>query len=125
MVTIFDMGRQFDQRTAASVFGITRGRAASTSASSVSYLFAANLDYFIDKETLLKDVQQQLGAQGMRAGDVRQIKFRHPGSLQRLLLLISTVAFAAMAVASLGVTNTSWPPSAAGDGSSASCAASA
>src|SRR5438874_9038396 len=42
----------------------------------------------------------------MDAGDVRHIKYMIEQTFRRLLLLVSTVAFAAMAVASLGVTNT-------------------
>src|SRR3954469_4909223 len=43
---------------------------------------------------------------GMKAGDVCQIKDTIQKGFGRLLLLVSTVAFAAMAVSSLGVTNT-------------------
>jgi putative ABC transport system permease protein len=42
----------------------------------------------------------------MKIGDVRQIKHDIEAGFRKLLLLVSTVAFAAMAVASLGVTNT-------------------
>ena len=69
-------------------------------------LFAANLEYFTEKETVLKDVQRTLRAQGMRAGDVRQIKARIQETFGNMLLLVSTVAFAAMGVSALGVTNT-------------------
>jgi putative ABC transport system permease protein len=39
-------------------------------------------------------------------GDIRQIKYHIQMAVKRLLLLVSTIAYAAMAVASLGVTNT-------------------
>jgi putative ABC transport system permease protein len=105
MVSMFDLGRQFDQRTAASVFGsLDDGR--KYFGIEQIYLFAANLDYGVEREEMLKRVQKHLGAQGMRAGDVRHIKASIQQGFARLLLLISTVAFAAMAVASLGVTNT-------------------
>jgi putative ABC transport system permease protein len=42
----------------------------------------------------------------MKAGDVRQIKEKIETSFGQLLMMASTVALAAMAVASLGVTNT-------------------
>src|SRR5438874_12780204 len=42
----------------------------------------------------------------MDAGDVRHIKYMIEQTFRRLLLLVSTVAFCAIAVASLGVTNT-------------------
>jgi putative ABC transport system permease protein len=51
-------------------------------------------------------VQKQLGMQGMEAGDVRQIKHGIQTAFADLLLLISVVPFAAMAVASFGVANT-------------------
>jgi putative ABC transport system permease protein len=105
MVTMYDMGRQFDQRTAASVFGSLEDGRKYFGIEQV-ILFAANLDYFVERDEILKRVQTQLGAQGMTAGDVRHIKASIQEGFKRLLLLISTVAFAAMAVASLGVTNT-------------------
>jgi putative ABC transport system permease protein len=105
MVTIFDMSRQMDQRTAACVFG-SIDDARRDFGIKRFLLFAANLEYFTEKETVLKDVQRTLRAQGMRAGDVRQIKFRIQETFNNMLLLISTVAFAAMAVSALGVTNT-------------------
>lgn len=105
MVSMHDLNRQFDQRTAASVFGsLDDGR--KYFGIEQIYLFAANLDYGVEREDMLKRVQKHLGAQGMRAGDVRHIKASIQQGFARLLLLISTVAFAAMAVASLGVTNT-------------------
>ena len=61
-------------------------------------LFAANLDYFVEREEILKRVQKELGKEGMSVGDVRHIKANIQDGFSRLLLLISTVAFAAMAV---------------------------
>ncbi len=60
----------------------------------------------IDKADLLKNVQKALNNQGLGAGDVRHIKYGIERAFYRLLNLISTVAIAAMAVASLGVANT-------------------
>ena len=105
MVSMFDLGRQFDQRTAASVFGSLEDGRKYFGIEQI-YLFAANLEYGVEREDMLKRVQKHLGAAGMRAGDVRHIKASIQQGFTRLLLLISTVAFAAMAVASLGVTNT-------------------
>jgi putative ABC transport system permease protein len=105
IVTAFDMGRQMEQRTVASIFG--------SNADAERYfglkrfmLFAANLQPTADKEAVVKEVQKTLKTEGMRSGDVRHIKQQIEGDLKNFLLLISTVAFAAMAVASLGVTNT-------------------
>jgi putative ABC transport system permease protein len=102
---MFDMGRQFDQRTAASVFGSLEDGRKYFGIENI-YLFAANLDWNVEREQILQRVQKELGKEGMRAGDVRHIKASIQDGFKRLLLLISTVAFAAMAVSSLGVTNT-------------------
>jgi putative ABC transport system permease protein len=105
IVSMFDMGRQFDQRTAASVFGTLEDAREDFGVNGV-YLFAANLELGVDKETVMKDVKQAVGAFGMRAGDIRKIKYEIQKGFGRILLLVSTVAFCAMGVASLGVTNT-------------------
>src|SRR6202000_2980533 len=65
-----------------------------------------NLDLGVDKDKVLEQVKNAVGAFGMRAGDIRHIKASIQEGFERLLLLVSTVAFCAMAVASLGVTNT-------------------
>jgi putative ABC transport system permease protein len=105
MVSMFDMNRQFDQRTATSVFGSLEDGRKYFGIEQV-YLFAANLEMGHQKEKLLEDLQRELSAQGMRAGDVREIKYNIQVGFRRLLMLVSTVAIAAMAVSSLGVTNT-------------------
>jgi putative ABC transport system permease protein len=105
MVSMFDMGRMFDQRTAASVFG-SIDDAKKYFGKDRAFLFAANLQDGVDKTVVLNTVREKLGEKGWKAGDVRHIKYEIIKGFQRLLLLLSTVAFSAMAVASLGVTNT-------------------
>jgi putative ABC transport system permease protein len=105
MVSMFDMGRMFDQRTAASVFG-SIDDAKKYFGKDKAFLFAANLEPGIDKEVMLKHVKDQLGEKGWKAGDIRHIKFEIIKGFEKLLLLLTTVAFSAMAVAALGVTNT-------------------
>lgn len=105
IVGVFDMGRQFDQRTAASVFGAIKDARRDFAVERV-YLFAANLQYGVEREEVLDRVKKQLHNQGLKAGDVRHIKAKIVGAFYRILYLVSSVAFAAMAVASLGVTNT-------------------
>jgi putative ABC transport system permease protein len=51
-------------------------------------------------------IKQDVARMGLDAGDVRQIKYGIQKALSRVVLLVSTVAYAALAVASLGVTNT-------------------
>jgi putative ABC transport system permease protein len=105
IVSMFDMGLQFDQRTAWSVFG-TLDDARRDFGVQGAYLFAANLSGPVDKADFVKSVVRKLGDMNLRAGDVRQIKATILDEFTSLLNLASTVAFAAMAVASLGVTNT-------------------
>ena len=104
-VSKFDMGRQFEQRSAASVFGSLDDAERDFGVKEIN-LFAANLEYFVDKQELVKRIQADLGVQGLRSGDVREIKANIQIGFRRLLLLMSTVASAAIGVAALGVTNT-------------------
>jgi putative ABC transport system permease protein len=105
ITSLHDMGRQFDQRTAASLFG-TLDDAKNYFGVDRIHLFAANLDTSIEKGQLLAQIQTTLHAWGLDAGDVRQIKYGIQRGMTSLLQLVSTVAYAAMLVASLGVTNT-------------------
>jgi putative ABC transport system permease protein len=104
IVSDFDMGRQFDQRTAFSVFG-TLHDAAEDFGVTGCYIFAANLDTGTPKDKLIHQIEQAVGAWGLRAGDVRNIKEQIRLGFQRVVLLASTIALAAMALASLGVAN--------------------
>ena len=105
IVSVFDMGRQFDQRTANSVFGSVLDAKEDFGVERI-YLFAANLEWGVPRDELVKLINKKLRTEGMKAGDVREIKEKIVKAFDRLLLLASTVAFAALAVASLGVTNT-------------------
>ncbi|MDP9172491.1 MAG: ABC transporter permease [Planctomycetota bacterium] len=105
VISMFDLGRLLDQQTIGSVFGSIADAKRDFGVTGAR-LFAANLDGNIEKETLLKNVQAALRDRGLAAGDVRKIKSSMEDTFYRLLNLISTVAIAALAVASLGVTNT-------------------
>jgi putative ABC transport system permease protein len=128
IVSMFDMDRQFDQRTASSMFGSREDARRDFGINDVT-IFAANLDNGIDKTKLVADMQHEaddaaatqpattnpslfksvkqfLGMKGMQAGDVRHIKYQIQHGFEKILLLLSTIAFASMAVAALGVTNT-------------------
>ncbi|MGH7178797.1 MAG: FtsX-like permease family protein [Tepidisphaeraceae bacterium] len=104
MVSSFDLGRQFEQRTAASVFG-TLDDARTLFGVEHVYLVAANLELSTPKKELIAKLQADLGDKGLDVADVRQLKHEILQTFNRLLLVSSTVAWAAMAVASLGVTN--------------------
>lgn len=104
-VAFFDLGQQMEQRTAASVFGSLED-ARNDFDLTGAYLFAADLKPGLDKQVLVERINSALAAKGFAAYDIRQIKYEITLGFQRMLLLVSTIAFAAMAVASLGVTNT-------------------
>ena len=105
IVQMFDMGRQFDQRTAASVFGSIDDARKDFGVDGIR-LFAANLNPAVDRDSLLHHVQGELHMIGLQAGDVRAIKNEIEHGFGDVLLLVSLVPMAAMAIASLGVTNT-------------------
>lgn len=105
IVGMFDMSRQFEERTRATVFGSLEDAKEDFGVQD-AYLFAANLQMGIEKDQLLKNLQSQLSKWGMMVGDVREIKYNIQQGFGRLLLLANSVAYAAMLVASLGVTNT-------------------
>ncbi|HEY1684111.1 MAG TPA: FtsX-like permease family protein [Tepidisphaeraceae bacterium] len=105
MVSVFDLGKQFQQRTIASVFGTIQDAENDFGVTGV-YCFAANLQPGIDRQTILNQIRHNLKMMGLDAGDVREIKAKLQSTFGNLLLLAGTVAFAAMAVASLGVVNT-------------------
>jgi putative ABC transport system permease protein len=99
------MGRQFDQRTAGMVFGSLADARNDFGIDHVN-LFAANLENGVDKQKVLDGIKTRLGEMNIMAGDVRQIKGAIDTDFRRLLAVLTTVAFGAMAVASMGVTNT-------------------
>jgi putative ABC transport system permease protein len=105
IISMFDLGRQFNQHTAGMIMGTLADAQHDFGADSVN-LFAANLDTSEDKAKLLDDIRKRIGEQNIKAGDVRQIKAAVDASFRRLMALLTTVAFGAMAVASMGVTNT-------------------
>lgn len=105
VASLFDLNKQFEQRTAASVFGTLDDIRDDFGVEGV-YLFAVNLEGDVQRELLAERVQRQVGSWGVQAGDVRQIKYYVQYHFRQILMMISTVAFAAMAVAALGVANT-------------------
>jgi putative ABC transport system permease protein len=105
LVSMYDLGHVLDERTAGSVFG-SIADARTDFGITGARLFAANLLGGVDKAELLKNVQKSMGDRGLAAGDVRQIKYNIERGFYHVLDLISTVAIAAMALASLGVANT-------------------
>jgi putative ABC transport system permease protein len=104
-VNKFDMGMQFEERSAASMFGSLEDAERDFGTDKIM-LLAANLDAPVGRKELENRIKQKLGGMGLVSGDVREIKYRIDQGFRKLLLLLSTVALAAIGVASLGVTNT-------------------
>jgi len=102
---IFDMDGQLDRRTAASVFGTVEDARNDFGVDRISF-FGAMVDPGAQREDLLKKIQESVGAMNLKAFDVRQVKHNVQKAFGNLLMLASTIAFAAMGVSSLGVTNT-------------------
>lgn len=104
MVAAFDMRKQFDQRSAASVFG-TLDDARRDFGKKRFELVTVNLDPAMQKLDFLHQLRNELGGIGLAVADVRSLKREIVRKLEQLLALGSTVAWSAMLVASLGVTN--------------------
>jgi putative ABC transport system permease protein len=100
-----DLNTQFERRTAASIFG-SLADAREYFGVERAHLFAANLQLGIERTELLDNIKKEVKSMGMEAGDVRQIKATIQHIMTRMLLLVSTIAYASMAVAALGVANT-------------------
>lgn len=105
IASMYDLGRQFEQRTVASLFGSIDDAREYFGAERI-HLLAANLQPGVQRQQLLEQIREQLGGWGLEIGDVRQIKHGIQQTLFRMLLLVSTVAYSAMIIASLGVANT-------------------
>ncbi|MCS7034761.1 MAG: FtsX-like permease family protein [Phycisphaerae bacterium] len=105
IVSMFDLGRQFETRTAASIFGTLQDARDDFGVEGV-YLLALNVQPGVQREVLTEAIKAKVGAWGLQAGDVRVVKSQIQHQFRKILMLVSTVGFSAMAVASLGVANT-------------------
>ncbi len=105
MVNSFDMGQHFEQQSQACVFG-SLDDARKYFDLQNAYLMTANFkDLGVSKLKIMYDLQSELSDKGISVADVRQIKSSIEKGLQRLLLVASSVAWGALIVAGLGVTN--------------------
>ncbi|HET6250612.1 MAG TPA: FtsX-like permease family protein [Tepidisphaeraceae bacterium] len=104
MKGMYDLADQFDQRTISSVFGsIADGE---KYFGTRPYVFCGSIEKGVPRAEIIKQIKKHVHALGLQVGDVREIKTKIENGAKDLLDLLSTVAFAALAVASLGVTNT-------------------
>jgi putative ABC transport system permease protein len=105
MVSSFDLSKQFEGQSAASVFGTLRDAREVFDLQDV-FLVAANLELGVEKEDVLARISKQLNDDGIAISDVRQLKYDIETGLKRLLAVAGTVAWGALLVSSLGVANT-------------------
>lgn len=106
MVNSFDLSQQFEQQSAACVFGSLEDARTDFGVENV-YLMCANFRKTgIEKEILIEQLRAELNDQSVNVADVRQLKDMIQRGLRRLLSVASTVAWGALLVAGLGVTNT-------------------
>lgn len=104
-VNLFDLMPQFEERSLGSAFG-TIDDARKDFGIDKIYLFAANLDWGVNKNDIEQRVKQTVGGMGLLMGDVRLIKWQVTQGFERLLDTMSLVPMAAIIVAALGVANT-------------------
>ncbi len=106
MVNSFDISQQFEQQSAACVFGSLDDAKTFFDVENV-YLMCANFrEMGVPKELLTEQLRTQLQDDSLAVADVRQLKETIQQGLRRLLLVASAVAWGALLVAGLGVTNT-------------------
>lgn len=105
IVGMYDLDKTFDQRTANSLFGTLEDARRDFGVEGYEF-FVANAHYGAEREDVLNRIKEAVGKWSMGAYDIRHIKHAIEEAFRQLLMLTSTVALAAMTVASLGVTNT-------------------
>ena len=106
MVSSFDLSKQFEQQSLACVFGSLADAEKEFGVTNV-YLMCANFKQLGEnKDAVTEQLRKQLNDDSVNVADVRQLKSTIEKSMGHLLLAASTVAWGALLVASLGVTNT-------------------
>lgn len=106
MVNSFDLSQQAEQQSMACVFGSLADAKTEFGVTNV-YLLSANFKKLgLPKETLIESLRKEINDSSLRVADVRSLKAMIEGGLKHLLDAASSVAWGALLVASLGVTNT-------------------
>lgn len=106
MVNSFDLSQQFEQQSAACVFGSLEDARKDFGVDHV-YLMCANFRQSgVDKQLLMEQLRKSVQDQGIQVADVRQLKDTIQKGLRQLLNILSTIAWGAIAIAGLGVINT-------------------
>ncbi|GIW75005.1 MAG: ABC transporter [Phycisphaerae bacterium] len=106
MVNSFDFSQQFEQQSAACVFGSLEDAKNDFGVDHV-YLMCANFRKSgVDKQLLMQQLRESVQDPSIQVADVRHLKDAIQRGLRRLLDIASTIAWGAIAVAGLGVINT-------------------
>ncbi|HEX8325122.1 MAG TPA: ABC transporter permease, partial [Tepidisphaeraceae bacterium] len=106
MVSTFDVQQQFEQQSMACVFGSLADAKTFFGVENV-FIMSANFSKLgVPKESLVNRLREDLGDGSLFVADVRELKSKIEGGMGHLLTAASAVAWAALAVASLGVANT-------------------
>ena len=113
MVSTFDVQQQFEQQSLACVFG-SLADAKNLFGVDTAYIMSANFKKPtaggdggpVGREQLVTALRDSLGDKSLFVADVRQIKYQIQTSMGHLLTAAGVIAWAALAVASLGVANT-------------------
>jgi putative ABC transport system permease protein len=104
IINSFDLQGQMERQTASAVFG-TIDSAVNDLGADGARLVAFNATTGLERDMILSRVQQQLGDRSITIADIRAVKYQITNLFSYVLLLASTVAWSAMAVSALGVTN--------------------
>ncbi len=106
MVNSFDLSQQFEQQSAACVFGSLDDAKRDFGVENV-FLMCANFRKMgVPKEVLIDQLRVELADASVGVADVRALKDMIQKGLRKLLSVASTVAWGALLVAGLGVSNT-------------------
>jgi putative ABC transport system permease protein len=106
MINAFDLSQQVEQQSAACVFGSIADAQRDFDLRSVWLMCGNFRELGVEKETLASELQKSLGDTGVNVADVRKLKHLIETGLGQLLFVASSIAWGALLIASLGVTNT-------------------
>lgn len=101
----FDLANKVQEQTAATVFG-TIANARDDLGSKEAMLIAAMIQPGVEREALIASMRSNLSSQSLGVHDVRAIKETMVSNFRRVVMMAGTIAWGAMLVACLGVSNT-------------------
>lgn len=106
MINAFDLSQQAEAQSAACVFGSLDDARKYFDVQSVFLMCANFREMGLNKNVLTTQLRTDLADDGIHVADVRQLKHMVTHGMSQLLRVASSVAWGALAVASVGVMNT-------------------